>query len=103
MLKFHNEHELIQEKFNYDIHSTVKYYTERIPEHERDDWNATDFLPHYEKYLQADYSYRTLCYTLARKDILQSIRLYEKLSMAELYEWYSISLATDYRPPKKRG
>lgn len=81
----------------------VKYYTEHLPDNEKDTWNATDYLPHRTKYLTADYSYRTLCYAIAQKDILKAKFLYEKIAMNEVYEWYSISIATDYRPPKKRG
>lgn len=81
----------------------VKYYAERIPDNERDDWNATDYLPHRTKQLTADYSYWLTCYELAKENILDTERLYEKYRMADIYEWYSRRLAYKFRPPKKRG
>lgn len=93
--------ETIEKILDRNIFSTIEYYNKRYPD-EVEDWDCSEMLPKHTQDAQFESNYRQLCYRCALKDFGKAEIYYEYWDISKIYLWYSVALASDYRPPKKR-
>lgn len=67
------------------------------------DWDAMEFLPRFTQLMINEYSFKLFCYQVSKSGIASVRELYNEWTIYEVYDWYYISLASDYRPPNMRG
>lgn len=86
-----NDYERIRELLSNDVYEYISYENREASDFELED--ETVIPTEFNKEM---FAYKNLCLTIA-DSIPTALQLYEQREMVEIYEWYTLKTAKDYK------